>query len=232
MKNIKAIFMKQMKDTFKNKTVLIQFVMFPLLTILMEKAVTLKDLPEHFFVNLFASMYIGMAPLTTMAAIISEEKEKNTLRALLLSNVKPMEYLLGIGSYIWFACMIGACVFGWVGEYEGKNMISFLCIMAVGILSSLLIGAAIGTWSRNQMASTSLTVPVMIVFSFLPMISMFNESVKNVAKFAYSQQISLLINGLGNVETGIGLESGIIILLNMTVALVCFLFAYRKCGLA
>ena len=100
MKNIKAIFIKQIKDTLKNKIVLIQFIMFPLFTILMENAVIMQDMPEHFFVTLFAAMYIGMAPLTSMAAIISEEKEKNTLRVLLMSDVKPHEYLLGTGSYI------------------------------------------------------------------------------------------------------------------------------------
>lgn len=232
MKNSKAIFIKQIKDTFKNKTVLIQFIMFPILTILMEKAVNVEELPEHFFVNMFAAMYIGMAPLTAMSAVISEEKEKNTLRALLLSNVKPMEYLLGIGAYVWSACMIGAYVFAVVGEYRGKDLISFLVIMAVGILASSLIGAAIGTWSSSQMAATSLSVPAMIVFSFLPMISQFNESVKNVAKYVYSQQISLLISDLTNVGTGISIESLTIILLNTAVAFLCFILAYRKCGLA
>lgn len=232
MKNIKAIFNKQIKDTLKNKTVLIQFIMFPILTILMEKAVIVEELPEHYFVNMFAAMYIGMAPLTAMSAVIAEEKEKNTLRALLLSNVKPMEYLLGIGAYIWSACMAGACVFAVVGEYQGQKLITFLIIMAVGILASSLIGAAIGTWSSNQMSATSLTVPLMMVFSFLPMISQFNASVKNVAKYVFSQQVSLLISDLTNVGAGISIESLTIILLNMAAALLCFILAYRKCGLA
>lgn len=232
MKNIKAIFIKQVKDTLKNKTVLLQFIMFPILTIIMEKAVTVEELPDHYFVNMFAAMYIGMAPLTAMSAVIAEEKEKNTLRALLLSNVKPMEYLLGIGAYIWSACMAGACVFAVVGEYQGQKLITFLIIMAVGILASSLIGAAIGTWSSNQMSATSLTVPLMMVFSFLPMISQFNASVKNVAKYVFSQQVSLLISDLTNVGAGISIESLTIILLNMAAALLCFILAYRKCGLA
>lgn len=232
MKNIRAVFWKQIKDTFKNKEVLIQFVMFPLLVILMENAVTLKDLPEHYFVKLFAAMYIGMAPLISMAAVLSEEKEKNTLKALLMSDVKPMEYLLGVGGYIWFICMMGSLVFGITGEYKGKMLFFFLMIMAAGILASLFIGAAIGTWSRNQMMATSLTMPIMIIFSFLPMLSMFNDSIKKVARFAYSEQISILISHLGQVEAKMGLESFVVIVLNAAVAVFCFVFAYRKCGLA
>ena len=76
MKNICAVFLKQVSDTLKNKTVLIQFLMFPVLVIIMENAVKIEDMPEHFFARLFAVMFVGMAPLTCMSAIISEEKEK------------------------------------------------------------------------------------------------------------------------------------------------------------
>lgn len=78
MNNTIAIIKKQLKDTLKNKTVLIQFIMFPMLTLIMNHTIAIDGMPENFFVNLFATMYIGMAPLTSMAAIIAEEKEKNT----------------------------------------------------------------------------------------------------------------------------------------------------------
>lgn len=42
-------------------------------------------------------MYIGMAPLTSLVSIISEEREKHTLKALFFSDVKAREYLPGIG---------------------------------------------------------------------------------------------------------------------------------------
>lgn len=80
--HIWAIFWKLLKDTLKNKTILIQFVMFPFMTVIMENAITIEGMPEHYFANLFAVMYVGMAPLTCAASIISEEKEKNTLRVL------------------------------------------------------------------------------------------------------------------------------------------------------
>lgn len=230
MKNIVAIFQKQIKDTFKNNTVLIQFLMFPVISCIMENSVHIEGMPEHFFANMFATMYIGMAPLTSIAAIISEEKEKNTLRVLLMSNVKPAEYLIGVGSYIWIACMLGACVIGISGNYRGLTLLAFLGIMAVGIMASLLIGAAIGTWSRNQMMATSLTVPVMCIFSFLPMLSMFNETIEKVARIAYSQQISILIGSIdhGNVSA----QNAGVILVNIVIAAIFFGWAYKKCGLA
>lgn len=230
MKNISAIFRKQLKDTFKNKTILIQFLMFPVLAVIMERSIHIEGMPEHFFVNLFAVMYCGMAPLTCMGAILSEEKEKNTLRVLLMSGVKPMEYLIGVGGYLWLICMLGACVFCWTGQYTGRTAAAFLLLMASGILVSMLIGAAIGTWSRNQMMATSIVVPVMLVFSFLPMLSMFNESIERVARLTYSQQLHVLLNSVEQLE--ISGENCVVILVNGLLAVLLFWFAYRKAGLA
>ncbi len=229
MKNIKAVFMKQILDTVKNKTVFIQFLMFPVMAIIMETAIKLEDMPEHFFVKLFAVMFVGMAPLTCMSAIIAEEKEKNTLRALMMSNVKPWQYIISIGSYIFIMCMVGTAVFAVVGEYCGAELARFIMSMISGIILSEIIGAVIGIFSRNQMAATSLTIPIMMVFSFVPMLSMFNESIKKFAEIIYSQQISDLINGIGTSE--VSAKSIIVIAVNFIIGLVLFALAYKKKGL-
>ena len=229
MRNIDAVFLKQLKETFKNKTILIQFLMMPILAVVMENTITLDDMPEHFFVKMFSVMFVGMAPLTCMSAIISEEKEKNTLRVLMMSNVKPFQYLVGVGFYVWLMCMAGAAVFAVCGGYEGMDFCVFMLIMSVGILLSSLIGAVIGVFSKNQMAATSVTVPVMMVFSFLPMLSMFNESIKNIARITYSQQMSILINGIGTVD--IKAESTLVIAVNFLIMALLFAVVFRKKGL-
>lgn len=229
MRNISVIFLKQLKDTLKNKAVLIQFVMFPLMAVIMENAVKIEDMPENFFVKLFSVMFVGMAPLTCISAIISEEKEKNTLRALMMSNVKPLEYLCGIGGYVWLMCMAGTAVFAICGKFSGKNFITFTLIMAVGVILSELIGAVIGIFSKNQMSATSVTVPVMMIFSFLPMLSMFNEKIEKIANLTYTQQLSILINGMGNYS--VTLENILVPMVNLLLAAALFVFAYKKRGM-
>lgn len=226
MNNICTIFVKQIKDTLKNKAVLIQFLMFPLMAVIMENIVPNDAMPEHFFAKLFAVMYVGMAPLVSTSSIIAEEKEQNTLRVLMMSNVTPMQYLLGIGSYVWLLCMLGVLVFGSCSSYSAPEFALFLLIMAVGILLSILLGGIIGICSKNQMAATSLTVPIMLVFSFLPMFAMFNETIAKLAKFIFSQQIFLLINGIG--ENKAETETIIILGINVLLALALFLIAYKK----
>lgn len=229
MKNIEAVFAKQIIDTMKNKTVFIQFLMFPIMTIIMENSVKLEGMPEHFFVKLFSVMFIGMAPLTCISAIISEEKEKNTLRVLMMSNVKPWQYLVSIGTYVFIMCMAGTIVFAILGEYKYSELIMFIFVMMAGILLSELIGAVIGILSRNQMTATSLTIPIMMIFSFVPMLSMFNPSIRKIAGVIYSQQISDIIISIGISD--ISTKSIIVISATFIVGLVIFAVAYKKKGL-
>lgn len=229
MRNVCAIFWKQIKETLKNKAILIQFLLFPVFTPIMESAVKIENMPEHFFVKLFSVMFVGMAPLTCMSSVISEEKEKNTLRTLMMSNVKPVQYLFGVGIYVWLMCMAGAVMFAVCGKYTGNDFVEFMSIMAAGILLSILTGSIIGMCSKNQMTATSITVPVMMVFSFLPMVSMFNGNIEKIAKYTYSQQISMLINDIGN--THIDFENIAVIAANFFIAILLFFVAYKKKGL-
>ncbi len=230
MRNISVVIRKQIRDTFKNKTILIQFILFPLMTIIMENAITMKDMPELFFTRLFSVMYIGMAPLTSTAAIISEEKERNTLRVLMMANVKPAEYLIGVGAYVWSICMIGAGVMA--TGIPAETIPAFMGVMAAGFVISIVAGACIGIWSGNQMAATSLVMPVMMVLSFVPMIAIFNGSVEKISKIFYTKQIMNLMDGIMLKEaTGIGRFGAAVITVNAAVFIVLFSLAYHKKGL-
>lgn len=230
MKNTIIIYRKQLKDTKNNVALWIQFVMFPVMAAIMENSIRVEGMPEHFFVGMFTVMYVGMAPLTVSAAIISEEKEKNTLRMLLFANVKPLEYLCGTGGFVFTACMAGGVAFGFLGGYTGEKLLLFCLIMAAGILASMLFGAAIGVWSRTQIAATAVMTPVMMVFAFLPMLAMFNQTIEKIADIAYSQHIQLLMNSL-NAGTPAEAKNVIAIAANVMIAAVLFGIAYRRRGL-
>lgn len=230
MRNISVVIKKQIKDTFKNKTILIQFILFPLMTLIFENAIEMKDMPEFFFTRLFAVMYIGMAPLTSTAAIISEEKERNTLRVLMMANVKPAEYLIGVGLYVWGICMMGACMMA--TGIPAKTIPAFMAVMAVGFMISIIAGACIGIWSKNQMSATSLVMPVMMVLSFVPMLAIFNDSIAKVSKIFYTKQIMNLFDGIIlNGSDGIGRFGTSVISINAALLIMFFTLAYHKKGL-
>ena len=191
MKNIITIIKKQIKDTVKNKPVLIQFLMFPVMTLIFENAIDV-DMPELFFVKMFSSMYVGMAPLVAAASIISEEKEKNTLRVLMMAGVRPFEYLIGVSAYIWILCMAGSAVMA--TALPSGDIPFFMAMMGAGCIISIFIGACIGIFAKNQMVTTSLMMPVMMILSFSPMLAMFNDKIEKVARFIFTQQIKVTVD--------------------------------------
>ncbi len=227
MRNIMIIIKKQLKDTLKNKTIFIQFILFPIMTLIMENAVNIEGMPPMFFTKLFSVMYIGMAPITSMAAIISEEKEKNTLRVLMMANVKPWQYLIGVGIYVWAICMAGAGVMA--AGLDENHIAVYLCVMGIGFVISIIAGACIGIYAKNQMAATSVVMPVMMVFSFAPMLSMFNDKIQKIAKICYTQQLKGILDNM-SLENVSG-ESVIIILVNAALFTVLFCTTYKRKGL-
>lgn len=230
MRNIRIIFAKQAKDTRKNWAVLVQFIMLPLIGALMTALVRIDDMPKNFFVTLFSAMYVGMAPVVSMTSLVAEEKETNTLRVLVAANVRPYEYLLGTGSFVWCLCMLGSLLLCFTGDYTATERIQYMLIMAIGLATSVALGGAIGTWCKTQTAATSASVVVMLILAFLPMFSTFNERVAAYSKYLYSEQISLLLNGLGNA--GPTASSVGILAVNVAVVVVLFYGAYRKCEFA
>lgn len=227
MQNVIVIFKKQLRDTLKNKMILIQFILFPVLTLIMENCITINDMPEHFFTKLFAVMYIGMAPLVSASSIIAEEKEKDTLRVLMHANIKPWQYLAGVGSYIWLICMIGASIMS--AGLPSDERLFFLCVMAIGFVISIIAGACVGIFAKNQMTATSVVMPVMMVLSFAPMLAMFNDIIKKGATVFYTQQLRLVFDEM-NWRAFSG-KSVLIICMNALLFVLLFAVLYRKKGL-
>ena len=122
--------------------------------------------------------------------------------------------------------MLGSVVIGLAGGYQGEVLIKFMLVMAVGHLISTMLGATIGAFSKNQMMATGISVPVMMVFSFLPMLSMFNETIKSVAKVFYSQQLNLLIGSVQNLK--VNTECIVVMMINVLVIGGAFVLSYRR----
>ncbi len=145
----------------------------------------------------------------------------------MMANVKPWEYLLGVGLYVWTLCMAGAGIMA--TGLPASDIPFYLGIMAAGLVISVVIGACIGVFASNQMSATSLFVPVMMVFSFSPMLAMFNDKIEKVARVFYTQQLRVLMNQMS--FEGIKTESILILVVNAVLAVVLFFAAFRKKGL-
>jgi ABC-2 type transport system permease protein len=196
---IKAIFYKQIKELVKNSEILILFFVYPLVGAIMSLAMKGQMQGSVMFTSIFATMHSVFTPIVTTAAIISEEKEKNTLRVLMMSTVKPLEYLASIGSFIFICTLFSGSLFLLIGNYTGVNACLFLLYLSVGTLLSIMIGMSIGVYTKNRMSANSLAVPIGLILSFFPMLGGFNQTISKVSRWLYTGQVSEWIAGSNRV---------------------------------
>ncbi len=178
MKSTRAVFTKQAKDLLRNPAVLMQYIIFPAVAFLMTELVAKPnpDIPANMFVCMMASIFAGMALISSAAHAIAEDMEKKSLRFLVMAGVKPHQYLIGTGGFILIAGAVVSVAFAAIGGFEGADLAKFLLVMIAGVAASTLLGSLIGILAKNQQAATAVGTPIAIILGFTPMIATFNES--------------------------------------------------------
>ena len=229
MRNAKAIFIKQAVDIFKNRMVLIQFALFPVIAWVMTQFVAKADanIPDGMFVSLFATIYAGMTLTITSAGSIAEDRENKSLRLLVMAGVKPYEYLLGMVGFFLIASLFVSFVFALIGGFGVADTIKFIGAMMLGSMASLLLGATVGMLVPNQQAAAGLGMPIAMVLGFCPMVTMFNQTAERLFSLVYTQQLNLLVTNLSINMT----RSLTVMLANVIVFGLLFVIAYRTKGL-
>ncbi|WP_343210481.1 ABC transporter permease [Anaerolentibacter hominis] len=223
MRTITAIFWKQLKDSVKNIPVLVLFVVYPIIAIIMGSAIAGEMGEAELFISLFGTMHAVFTPIVTTASILSEEKEKNTLRVLIFANVNPVEYMLSIGSFVLLCTFCTSALFFVGGQFTMAMAARFLLAQFIGSMVSVLLGLTLGAYAKNMAGANGLAVPAGMVFAFLPMLSAFNETIGSVSRFTYGQQISNIM--MGTAKTG---DAITVIAINFLLFLVAFYLIYRR----
>ncbi|NDI35323.1 ABC transporter permease [Chengkuizengella sediminis] len=172
LKRVYAIFTKDYKDLLKNSYVLFTIALPIFYALLLNR---IGD--ENATFNLLP---INLALVITgafiQAAIVAEEKEKNTLRGLLLSPASTLEILIGksVLSAVVTVLVILICVK--LGGFVIVSLSLFALMIFLNLIIYLAVGTMLGLLSRTVMETSIIGMPFMLVFG---MISMFKPLFKN-----------------------------------------------------
>ena len=229
MRSVRAIFAKQRKDMTRNFSVLSMFVIFPLVAFAMTHFVAQGnyDISDTMFATMMAGIFSGMALIQVACNIIAEDREKKSIRFLVIAGVKPLSYLVGVGGVILIAGLLTSLAFGYIGGFAQDEFIAFMLVMMSGAVASIILGATIGIWAKNRQAASGLCLPFAVILGFAPMIAQFNENVERFAGFLYTQQINVVVD---DFSAGLA-EPLTVIWLNIAVLAVLFVIAYARKGL-
>jgi len=229
MRSVNTIFVKQANDMFKNVGTLVQFIIFPVVALVMTRLIALPDpdMPNNMFVTMKAAMFAGMALIPVMVGIIAEDVERKSLKLLVMAGVKPHQYLMGIGGFLLLAGSVAAVAFGLMGDFSGVEVLKFLAIMVAGTAASIILGATIGIAAKNRQSATSIGMPIAMILGFAPMVANFNESVERFSFILYTQQLNVIVN---DFDANFA-QAMLIVGINIAVLTLLFAIVYKKKGL-
>ena len=231
-----ALFEKDLKDVVKNPTMLVccvipvAFIMFfNRFTGANVEGAEVKaafDAMMLSYALLFtATMVSSMATLTAMA----EEKEKHTLRTLMLANVgaEPILISRGLVTLITIAVVDAACYLVLKQPLEGLP--EFLAIGVAGSIPIVLLSLLLGLAARDQMSAGLLSVPLLIA-GIAPMFARMNESLAKAGPYLPTGGMYDLgkLLAQGNLLTSDALLPIASTLVWIVVAAAAFALLYRR----
>lgn len=219
-RKINAVFKKQIKDFIKNKKVIFLFLLMPIFAFFMNMIYK-----ENMYPIMFLVMHISMVPIMTTAIIIAEEKENNTLQVLIMSNVKPMEYILGVGLFVFILSFLSSLLFLIFLSVPAGGLVNFIIGVSLGIICSTLLGAMIGIIADTAANVSMYSTPLTLLFSIVPLFASYNPVLSYISTGLYSGQIMTMILNLSEPISIIRIG---IIIINALLFLVLFSIIYRK----
>ena len=229
IRRINAIFQKDFKDISRNSAVSITALM-PLIIAFVFGKMGDTSLEAHYMVINFTMIIVGSF---VQCSLIAEEKEKNTLRGLMLSPASTVEILGGKSLLSLIATMIIVVIGAFFTGYQPEHIV----VIAIAILFSSFffigLGTLLGLLAKSVMEASVIILPFMFVFGFGSMFTMFAEKYPILKVIDYTPNMQLMDIAV-KIESGVGLGGvwlnfGIIALWIIAVyALTVVVFKKRK----
>ncbi|MBE5106865.1 ABC transporter permease [Bacillus thuringiensis] len=227
MRRFSAIFRKEVQDFKTNSQSLIMMAMPIFFAILFSRSDNFREVGASTLITMTLVLVGGFI----QAMLIAEEKEKSTLRVLMLSPASSIEVLIGKSSLTGVItvtiCFINLLI---LGKLEG-NIALLLFIFVLGMLIFTLIGTCIGLIAQNVPQTSTIGLPILMVFLMGDLIAGFvkNEFVTKIVEYLPTRHIGLAVSGVIKGEGFSAITSN---LLNITIwlvaVLVITLLVYRK----
>lgn len=226
MRRVSAIFRKEVQDFKTNSQVLLMAFLPIILSFLFSRFGAGKEMLGITTITafLFVAGFV-------QSMVIAEEKEKHTLRVLMLSPASSVEVLLG--KSILTACLtLGICIVNlFILDQFSGNLLLLGFIFLCGTILFTVIGTMIGLLAASVPQTSIIGMPILMTMylavQFEPMVE--NKVIKTMIGYLPTSHIVKALNSLVG-GTGFGSISGHV--LNVAVWLIISLFVclivYKK----
>ncbi|MDT3428452.1 ABC-2 type transport system permease protein [Paenibacillus forsythiae] len=196
-KRVRAIFVKDYKEFSRNYAVSIMLIFPVILALLFRKAGS--SLPEASGF-LFNTSFVILTCFA-QACLIAEEKERNTLRSLMLTPATAMDVLIGKSSLVFVMSAVVLAISTFIFGYVPASIWAFVPTIILSIILYTAAGTICGLFSKTLLEASLSILPVAFVFMGAPWGATF---VKDYPIFKVLDYVpsSQLVHLLGISNTG------------------------------
>lgn len=191
LKRIQAILIKDYKEFSRNYAISVM-ILFPLLFALLYKSDGAEQATMYAFVMNFS---LAMLTSFVQACLIAEEKERNTLRSLMMTPASMLDVLIGKSSLVFIISAAVLALATYIFGYDTSNMLVLVAALGISILLYTAIGTICGLYSKSLIEASLATFPVLIIFTMGSFALAFEEDYPFLAVLRYlpSSQLSELL---------------------------------------
>ncbi|NWK71544.1 ABC transporter permease [Bacillus paramycoides] len=226
MRRVSAIFRKEVQDFKSNSQVLLMASLPIIFAFIFSRfgqgsaGVSIITLTSFLFVAGFVQ-----------SMVIAEEKEKHTLRVLMLSPASSVEVLLGKSILIACLTLIICIVNLFILDQLSGNLLLLGLIMLCGTILFIVIGTVIGLLAESVPQTSLIGMPILMTMylavQFEPMVE--NKVIKTMIEYLPTSHMAKAINSLVD---GAGFSSISGHMLNvgiwLVISLAACLIVYKK----
>ncbi|MBU3172376.1 ABC transporter permease [Clostridium estertheticum] len=232
IRRVNALFKKEIKDLGKNTNVLIMF-MFPIIFCIIYSNLLGENISRVQVLTMCVDLNLTLISSFVIAMLIAEEKEKNTLRTLMLSAVSPLEFFTGKVLITFVTSEIINVAMFFIVSIDAKYVGKYILLTTLVVFIMIGIGAIIGLIAPNQMATGVVGMPVIMIFYMIPMFAGINKALTKTAEFLPNYNMNLMLKMVFKGEA-IGIESVYslaVILVWIIIIGAAFACTYNKIGI-
>ncbi|HGO9421329.1 TPA: ABC transporter permease [Bacillus cereus] len=226
MRRVSAIFRKEVQDFKTNSQVLLMAFLPIILSFLFSRFGAGKEMLGITTITafLFVAGFV-------QSMVIAEEKEKHTLRVLMLSPASSVEVLLG-KSILTVCLTLGICIVNlFILDQFSGNLLLLGFIFLCGTILFIVIGTMIGLLAASVPQTSIIGMPILMTMylavQFEPMVE--NKVIKTMIGYLPTSHI---VKALNSLVGGAGFSSISGHVLNVAVWLITSLFVclivYKK----
>ena len=227
LKRVRAIFIKDWKDLQRNSYILFT------LAIPLALAAWIGRTGDNS--GVFSTYPINLALIIAgafiQAAMVAEEKEKNTLRGLLLSPASTAEIFVGksaLSALMTIVVIIGSI---FLSEYEVPSPLLFAVSVLLGLVFYLSAGTILGLLSRTVMETSIIGMPVLIIFGMSSLVKTMaeNKTLITIIDYLPNEQLNAIWFGLSSGEGINGIiENMLVLLVWVAVSIALTIMIYKR----